>query len=434
MTDDHSWQPPGENPAPQAPPVPAPVRPAQPKYGEYATPAQPGFQPPQGPPLPPPHAWQQQAPYAAPTGMPYGPPTGWTPPPKPGLIPLRPLSFGTLIGAPFQVIRRNPKVTVGMALLIVGIPKTIGTLLLFSGFSLLISRIQFGTASDQSALTAGAFGGFLLLTLASALISLVSGAVLQGFIVVEVARETLGQKLTVRSLWHLCKSRVWALIGWALILTAAWIVAFLLLALGVVLLSLLGTAGAIFAILLAVFGLIAIGLLAVWLVTKVALVPCAVVLEKLPIRLAVRRSWSLTQGNFWKTFGVIALIFLIVSVVQEIVTAPVSLIGGFAAAVLSPTSISPDSTAALTQTFTSPITIIASIVGIVVGAILYVAQASAVSLLYIDLRMRKEGLDLKLVRYVEARQTGLADVQDPFVPETSPPFEPAPPQRGAPTL
>jgi Membrane domain of glycerophosphoryl diester phosphodiesterase len=202
----------------------------------------------------------------------------------------------------------------------------------------------------------------------------------------------------------------------------------------VVLLSLLGTAGAIFAISLAVFGLIAIGILAVWLVTKVALVPCAVVLEKLPIRLAVRRSWSLTQGNFWKTFGVIALIFLIVSVVQEIVTAPVSLIGGFAAAVLSPTSISPDSTAALTQTFTSPITIIASIVGIVVGAILYVAQASAVSLLYIDLRMRKEGLDLKLVRYVEARQTGLADVPDPFVPEKAPPFEPAPPQGGAPTL
>ena len=39
------------------------------------------------------------------------PPPGrgrWTPPPKPGLLPLRPMGFGTLLWAPFRTLRRNP--------------------------------------------------------------------------------------------------------------------------------------------------------------------------------------------------------------------------------------------------------------------------------------------------------------------------------------
>ena len=45
-------------------------------------------------------------------------------------------------------------------------------------------------------------------------------------------------------------------------------------------------------------------------------------------------------------------------------------------------------------------------------------QSSATALLYIDLRMRKEGLDLELVRFVEARQAGDTSVPDPYLPRT----------------
>ena len=50
-----------------------------------------------------------------------------------------------------------------------------------------------------------------------------------------------------------------------------------------------------------------------------------------------------------------------------------------------------------------------------VSAIGLVVFAATSSLMYIDLRMRTEGLDLELSRYVEARQAG-TPVPDPYLP------------------
>jgi hypothetical protein len=41
-------------------------------------------------------------------------------------------------------------------------------------------------------------------------------------------------------------------------------------------------------------------------------------------------------------------------------------------------------------------------------------QASSTALIYIDLRMRKEALDLQLIRFVEARQVGDDSITDPY--------------------
>src|SRR5690349_10124134 len=35
----------------------------------------------------------------------------WTPPPKRGLVPLRPIPFGTVLGTPFRLQRRAPRTT-----------------------------------------------------------------------------------------------------------------------------------------------------------------------------------------------------------------------------------------------------------------------------------------------------------------------------------
>ncbi|MBS1674188.1 MAG: hypothetical protein JSS74_09515, partial [Actinobacteria bacterium] len=42
----------------------------------------------------------------------------WTPAPKPGLIPLRPLGFGTVLGKSFAALRHNPKVLFGFAVVV----------------------------------------------------------------------------------------------------------------------------------------------------------------------------------------------------------------------------------------------------------------------------------------------------------------------------
>ena len=50
----------------------------------------------------------------------------------------------------------------------------------------------------------------------------------------------------------------------------------------------------------------------------------------------------------------------------------------------------------------------------VVGAIGVVMLSSSLALIYIDMRMRKEGLDLELLQYVEAKQNSLPGVENPY--------------------
>ena len=126
---DHDWQAPGgPAPAPNGreatgtastgdltpPPLPpdAPAGDGR-SAGAPAAPAQPASgQPAHLPPAYPPPAYGQPA--YGPLGA-YPPPGagGWTPPPKPGLLPLRPMGFGTLLWAPFRTLRRNPAATFG---------------------------------------------------------------------------------------------------------------------------------------------------------------------------------------------------------------------------------------------------------------------------------------------------------------------------------
>ncbi|HEY8280939.1 MAG TPA: hypothetical protein VIG28_00545, partial [Leifsonia sp.] len=187
MTDEQNWQAPGARPA----------------AGDGA----PAYGPPPYPYQQPPQPSQQPQPYRQPQQgwAPPPPQPAWAPPPQPGLVPLRPLGFGTLIGAPFQVIRRNPKVTVGAALLIHGLPTLVATLLVTSGAAFLLDRAINSSANYRGALAAGAVGGVIVLGLLGAVISGIAGALLQGVIVGEVARGTVGEKLSFRSLWTLVK-------------------------------------------------------------------------------------------------------------------------------------------------------------------------------------------------------------------------------------
>lgn len=410
MTDEQNWQAPGTRPSASgsdqqhsaAPPVPPP---APPVYGQQS----PGF----GQQFP---AYGQQNPYG------YAPPS-WTPPPKPGLIPLRPLSFGTLIGAPFQTLRRNPKITVGAALLIQGIPAIVASLLIFGGAALLLGRLNNADQADQSTLTAGAIGGSIVLGLLSLVVSAVSEALLQGVVVGEVARGTVGEKLTFRALWQLVKGRIGALIGWTFLLAIGWgVVVGLLIVVAVVLFSLGGPAAIVGGILVLFIGGLGIAALAIWVNTKLVMVPSALVLERLSLRAAVARSWSLTRGYFWKTFGVVALITLIAYMVAQIISFPFGLIGGIIGGIAAPTSMSDPQANEVSQVIVSQLSVnvLASIVTSIVGAIMSVVKTSALALLYIDLRMRKEGLDLELVRFVEARQTGRTDVPDPYLAPARP--------------
>jgi hypothetical protein len=413
VTDNNTWHSPaGENTPPPAPQYPPPG----------------GYAPPQA--FPPPLFAPGYT--TAPQG-PVGQPV-WTPPPKPGLIPLRPLGFGTLLGAAFQVMRRNPKPTVGMALLLNGgiglLVAVVAGGIAFYAFG----RVQGASSDDTDEIIAGSVGTGLILMIVPVLLSLVVSALLQGIVSLEVARATIGEKLTFRGLWRLAKGRVGVLIGWSALLSLVLLVAVVLFALAITLAISAGTPESI----LGAFGLaIIVGIagfvVAAWIGIKLSLVPSILMLERVTLRTAIARSWSLTNGYFWKTLGITFLVNFIINVATQIISTPLSIVAGIGGSLINVNGEEQTGIVIAAVSY-----LISGVVSILVGAVAIVLLSAVTTLIYIDIRMRKEGLDIELARFVEARQTGETGVGNPYeyahppLPFAQPAAGPVPPTNASP--
>jgi hypothetical protein len=307
-------------------------------------------------------------------------------------------------------MRRNPKATFGSALLIQGITIVLSVLVIGSVTWFALSRVSSAAPEDQEAITAGSVLAIVLAALIPLAVSLIGTVMVQGVVVAEVARATLGEKLTLAQVWRAAAPRLWALVGWTLLASLALIVAVGLIVAVVWAIIAIGTDFIGLGIAIAVLGAIGLFVILAWLGTKLAIVPSVIVLERAPVFRAVGRSWALTRGYFWRTLGVLALVSIILSVASQVVTTPISLLMGIGSSLIDPTGSVEG--AALTTFVLTYILLI--LVTLIVSAITSVVQAAAVALVYIDLRMRSEGLDLELVRFVEARQAGDPSVADPF--------------------
>ncbi|WP_307842764.1 hypothetical protein [Salinibacterium sp. NK8237] len=354
----------------------------------------------------------------APGAPQYGVPApSWTPPPKPGLIPLSPMGLGTILSASLMVLRRNPRPTFGLALAIMSIVMVASLALVgivtFAG----VERTLSASDADAAAIEAGAAAGTILSALFAVVLSLIGGALLQGIVSLEVARGAVGERLRLRGLWAAAKGRIWALIGWSGLVTVAVVVGISIIAGAAVLLFMWGeTAGIVIGVLVMLVGILGGVFLAAWLGTFFAFVPSALMIERLPLGQAIRRSWSLVKGSFWRTFGILLLIMVIVNTVSSVVTAPLSFIGGLGVALLNPTGDEDAGAIAFVALY-----IVTIIVSVVISAVTIVIQSAAPALLYIDMRMRKEGFDLELSRFVEARNAGDFSVPDPYLTLNSSP-------------
>lgn len=340
-----------------------------------------------------------------------GPSPQWTKPTKAGLIPLRPLTLGAMLGATFTSFRRNPRPTLAIALssqFAVGIISAV-VIGLFLWAAL--PRLENVSSENSDTLTAGTIFGAILIYFVPIFLSVVAVAVLQGIVVVEVSRAVVGEKLTLRQLWGRTKGRFGALIGWSLILATVFLLLIgLLAALIAMFVITLGAVGILIGVLL---GLLALALgvaAAVWLGTKLSLVPSAIVIERLPLRAAVARSWTLTTGHFWRAFGIQALVGVILSIAINLVTAPISMFAPMLGVLFDPTGSG--DTAAIVVLVVVYVLTMAFVV--VLSSISMIIQSSTSALVYIDLRMRKEGLDLELSRFIEERDSGAATSDNPY--------------------
>jgi hypothetical protein len=142
-------------------------------------------------------------------------------------------------------------------------------------------------------------------------------------------------------------------------------------------------------VLLAVFGFFGGIALAVYAFVRWAFVFPAVLIEGAGPVDALARSWRLVQDNWWRVFGIIAVVFLALGILSAAVAAA-----------------DPFAPAADEITFIpSPLALLWSIV---TGPI----QAIVFTLLYLDLRARKEGFDAGDL----ARSLGLAGNASPGSP------------------
>lgn len=391
----------GQQPYPQQVP-PQYTQPYQP----YPQAQQPGY----GIPSSAPTAAYDANPYATGATWAPGPQQGWAPPPKPGLIPLRPLSFSDLFGAPFLVLRRNPKATFGSALLLQGLTAVLSLVIVGVVTWLSLSRLSQAAPGEEDAISAGAVTAIILSFLIPVAVSIAGSAILQGIIAQEVARGTLGEKLPLGVLWRRTKARFLPLIGYTFLLIGV-VTVFIAVAvgLGFVLTGLGGTAGVVLTVVMGIGALLVLIAASVWLGTKFSLTPSIIVLENGKVFPSLARSWRLTDGYFWRTFGVQFLVSSVVSVASQVVATPISLLASLVPVLF----VGVDSEATMIVA-TIAAQGLSLLVSVIIGAITVVVISATSAVIYVDLRMRKEGLDLDLARFVEARAGGRETVDNPF--------------------
>lgn len=333
----------------------------------------------------------------------------WTPASRPGIIPLHPLTFGTVLGRSFAALRQNPRVLLGFALVV----QTLAYIVVLGGVLLVMwasfSRLDTLPAGSEEYETVMA-GSIGLTAVAGIVLSLAAGAlsvIVQGIVVVEVTHAAVAEKLRLGALWRQVKPIAWRLIGYSLLVILA-ITALV----AVVVLAVIGIAivAPPAAIVLTIVVILAAIPLTWWLMIKLLLVPAAIIVEHATILQALGRSWTLTRRRFWPALGIIIVISVIFAAIAQVVSLPMSFLSLGLTTIIAPTG-APEPTAIIG--FVAAV-LLTQVLTLLLQSVAVVVQSTATALIYIDCRMRHEGLDLDLLAYVERRDAGAPGLPDPY--------------------
>ena len=377
--DDSDWQSPSDDSADRESPRP---RDDAPRFGAYGSP--PPGRGDAGYPVPP--AFNDAGWGAAPGGFFLAP--------KPGIIPLRPLSIGEIISGAFESLRANPRAMFLPSLIVLTATGALSAVLNYLGASFLLSRVDDLLNSSDVRISGilPVFMGSFASQMVGALLTALATTILTGLLIVAVSRSVLGRIATPGEVWERTRGRILPLIGQTLLITLITIVAdIIILVIGVVLIVIIAAsvtgpdpgAGAIVITLLAALALtVIVFIAAAFLVVRLSLAPAALMLENTGVVEGIGRSWALTRGSFWRVLGILVLAGLITGLVTGTLSFGLGMVFGVVPVGLP-----------AAQPLVSAVTVLLTSV---LSALVLPFTAAVTALTYIDLRMRTEGLDVEL--------------------------------------
>jgi hypothetical protein len=133
-------------------------------------------------------------------------------------------------------------------------------------------------------------------------------------------------------------------------------------------------------------GFLAMAVPVVYLWTTLSLAPAVIVLERQGVRAALRRSRKLVHGAWWRVFWISLLAAVIAVVVGAVLSVPFLVAGGGLSTIFSGRADK-----------LSLVTLLVNAIGaFVAGTLSRPFHGGVTALLYIDRRMRAEGLDMAL--------------------------------------
>ena len=306
---------------------------------------------------------------------------------QPGIIPLRPVSFGEFLAVPFKALRYNRAVIVGGPLLCVGVSMVLlaaAMWLAFTDPSLALLAPTDQLQGIEASTVVVAIAAFLALILADVL----SCAI----VAPGVARAVLGERIPVGEALKAVGPRVGSLLLLWLLSGVALLVA-LIPGLAVMGLAAANDNGGLIGVgvlLMGVFGLVA----GIPIYVIAAEARCVIVLEHKGAIASVRRTRSLIRGRFWWSVLIIfvtgTLIYIATAIIQQLL----SFVGAIALAI------------GFSGEWVGVAVFVAVLVlGAVVSYVFtYAYMGTVYALIYIDARIRHEGFDIDLARAAEARR------------------------------
>lgn len=317
------------------------------------------------------------------------------------LIDIRPLDVGDILDGTIRVYRRRPWVFVGILAVIVSIPMFV-TQISTNYMQTILLEVAKSFQTSSSSDIASVFTSREYLTasgamLASGIFLFFLAPIAQAAMVFAVSETILGRVVDLsKSLNHVKP------IAGTIILAYFF---YLLIALGV-----FAVFAVIAGLLISAFGfqnyqmlpiimftLFIYSLFMVFLTIKYLFIPQSVVLDNTGVLQGLKRSWGLSTGYWWRTFGIYMIISVIIGIISMLLGQGVKLM----------------------ELGINEIPGISKIVGLALSGVIMTCITLflnpvtfiATTLIYYDLRIRKEGFDLVLLAESITKSSGEADVR-----------------------